>query len=448
MPYVAGFYEAAKVVVVGAGFAGLQVAQGLRRAPVEITIIDRRNHHLFQPLLYQVATAALSPADIATPIRSIFRKQRNVSVVLGEVRGVDTAHREVLLDGRRVPYDNLVIATGARHCYLDRNEWSNFAPGLKSIEDATAIRGRILEAFERAENEPNPIERRALLNFVIIGGGPTGVEMAGAIAELAKRVLVKDFRNIDPRDARVMLIEAGPRILSGFHEELSRAAVHSLGRLGVEVRIDDPISHCDAQGVEVAGERISARTVVWAAGVAASPAAKWLGAEADRAGRVVVKPNLSVPNHPEIFVIGDASRCLGRDGNALPGIASVAKQQGRYVARVICSRVRHRPEPRAFSYRHYGSLATIGRKAAVADFGRVRIRGCPAWIVWSLAHVFFLVGFRNRFSVLVNWAWTYLTCEPRARLITGTHPPLTPALPTAPAELQLVATAAPEPRAA
>ncbi len=419
MPHFKRTEPATKVVIVGAGFGGVAAARALKDAAVDITLIDRRNHHVFQPLLYQVATAALSPNDIATPIRGIFRRQHNVSVVFGEVLGIDTARREVRVGGRRVPYDHLVVATGARHSYFGRDDWARFAPGLKNLEDATEIRGRVLEAFERADAATDPTERRALLSFVIVGGGPTGVEMAGAIAELTKRALVKDFRNIDAREPRVLLVEGGPRILRGFHDRLSKAAERSLTRLGVEVRVGDSITHCDARGVVVGDERILARTIVWAAGVVASPAAEWLGAKRDRAGRTIVGPDLSLPGHPEIFVIGDAAHTFDRDGAPLPGTAAVAKQQGRYVGRLLAARAHGRSEPGQFRYRHYGNLATIGRKAAVADFGRVRLHGCPAWVLWSLAHAYFLDGFGNRLAVLSNWAWAYINYNPRARLITG-----------------------------
>ena len=408
-----------RVVIVGAGFGGLAAAMELRRAPVDVIIIDRHNYHLFQPLLYQVATAGLSPADIAMPIRSIVRNQRNTTVVLGRVTGVDKALREVLIGGRRVPYDYLVVATGARHSYFGNDEWEQLAPGLKKIDDATAIRRRILEAFELAESEPDPVKQKQLLTFVIVGGGPTGVEMAGAIAELAKNALTADFRNIDPRAARVILIESGPRVLASFPERLSDAARRSLGRLGVEVRLGHPVSHCDRNGVAVAGERIEARTVIWAAGVIASPASKWLNADRDRVGRGKVKENLSLPGHPEIFVIGDTALSLDSEGKPLPGLAAVAKQQGRYVGRLIRRRVCGDVELPAFRYRDFGSLATIGRTAAVASIGRLRLSGWLAWILWSLVQIYFLLGFRNRISVLITWVWAYLTFQRGSRLITG-----------------------------
>ncbi len=419
MPSLARTSSRPRVVIVGAGFGGLAAAMELRKAPVDVIIIDRRNYHLFQPLLYQVATAGLSPADIAMPIRSIVRHQRNTTVLLGRVTGVDKAAREVQVGERRVPYDYLVVATGARHSYFGNDEWEPFAPGLKKIDDATDIRGRILEAFELAELEPDPVKQRHLLNFVVVGGGPTGVEMAGAIAELANKALAADFRNIDPRAARIILVEAGPRVLPSFPQQLSHAARRSLERLGVEVRLGHPVSDCDRNGIFVAGERIEARTVIWAAGVIASPASKWLAAERDAVGRVKVETDLSLPGHPEIFVIGDTALSLDSEGKPLPGVAAVAKQQGRYVGRLIRRRVCSREELPAFRYRHYGSLATIGRTAAVASIGRLHLSGWLAWMLWSLIHIYFLIGVRNRISVLVTWIWAYLTFQRGSRLITG-----------------------------
>ena len=409
-----------RVVIVGAGFGGLAAAQALANAPVEITVIDRRNYHLFQPLLYQVATAGLSPADIAWPIRGILRDQKNVSVQLGRVTGVDTVRREVLVSGRRIPYDYLILATGARHAYFDHPEWEGTAPGLKKIADATHIRERILMAFEKAEAEDcDSDERVRLQTFVVVGGGPTGVEMAGAIAELAKTALASDFRVIDPSTTRIVLVEAGPRLLPSFPESLSAVAKRSLERLGVEVCLGAPVTLCDDAGVELAGERIGARTVIWAAGVMASPAAKWLGADRDRAGRIKVDADFSVPGRPEIFAVGDTALAADADGRPLPGVAPVAKQAGRYVAAVIRSRIEGRPTPAPFHYRDFGNLATIGRKAAVADFGRIRVSGFLAWVLWSVAHVYFLIGLRNRFVVALTWLWNYVTFQRGARLITG-----------------------------
>lgn len=411
-----------RVVIIGAGFGGLTAAKELANAPVQVTIIDRRNYHLFQPLLYQVATAGLSPADIATPIRGIVRRQRNTTVLLGRVTGVDAASRSVLIGERLVPYDYLIIATGARHAYFGHDEWEAFAPGLKKIEDGTDIRRRILLAFEMAENASDPEERKRLLNFVIIGAGATGVELAGTIAELAHRALASDFRNIDSREARVILIEAGSRLLPAFPEKLSASAKRSLERLHVEVRFGAPVTACDAQGVEVAGERIYSQCVIWAAGVMASPAAKWLDAERDRAGRVKVTPDLSVPGHPEIFVIGDTASVTDEGGNPVPGIAPAAKQMGSYVADLIRGRVSGKNRSRPFQYKHLGSMATIGRKAAVADFGWIRFSGRFAWLLWGVVHIYFLIGFRNRMAVLLDWLWAYVTFHRGSRLITGPTP--------------------------
>jgi NADH dehydrogenase len=408
-----------RVVVIGAGFGGLAAAIGLRKAPVAVTVIDKRNYHLFQPLLYQVATAALSPADIATPIRAILRGQKNAEVLLAKVVDIDKERREVVLEDRRVPYDYLVVATGARHAYFGHDEWERFAPGLKKIDDATELRRRILLAFEQAEIATDEAERRRLLTFVVIGGGPTGVEMAGAIAELAKMALARDFRHIDPRQARILLVEAGPRILSAFPPKLSEKAERALTGLGVEVRTGTPVTACDEEGVQLGDERILSRCIVWGAGVAASPAAKWLQAERDRAGRVTVNPDLTLPGHPEIFVIGDTAHAPGPDGQPLPGVAPVAKQQGKYVAKLIQARIADRPAPGPFRYRNLGNLATIGRRAAVADFGWLRVSGRFAWLLWGLVHIYFLIGFRNRVAVLLDWIWAYLTFQRGARLITG-----------------------------
>jgi NADH dehydrogenase len=407
------------IVILGGGFGGLAAALALRNVPVRVTLIDRRNYHLFQPLLYQVATAGLSPADIASPIRGILRRQRDTTVLLGKVTGVDVAAKAVLIDERRVTYDQLVIATGARHAYFNHEEWERFAPGLKKIDDATDIRGRILVAFERAETSSDHRERRRLLTFVIVGGGPTGVEMAGAIAELARRALSTDFRNIDPGSARIVLVESGPRVLAAFPETLSAAAKRALERLGVEVLLGARVSRCGPQGVIISNDCIEADTIIWAAGVMASPAAKWLGSEQDRAGRVVVERDLTLKGHPEIFVIGDTALVKAADGKPLPGIAPVAKQQGAYVGRVIAARVGRRPVPGPFRYRHLGTMATIGRKSAVADFGNLHLSGFIAWLLWGIVHVYFLVGFRNRVAVLMGWLWAYLTFERGARLITG-----------------------------
>jgi NADH:ubiquinone reductase (H+-translocating) len=416
-----------RVVIVGAGFAGLSAARGLKNAPVDVVVIDRHNYHLFQPLLYQVATAGLSPSDIAAPIRSILADQANTAVVLDRVTAIDTAAREVVAGARRIGYDTLIVATGARHAYFGRDEWEAHAHGIKKIDDATALRRRILLAFELAETEDDIARRRALLTFAVVGGGPTGVEMAGAISELARKALAADFRAIDPRDARIVLVEAGPRLLPAFDPRLSEAARRSLERLGVEVRLGTKVTACSAEGVELDGrEAVMARTIVWGAGVRASAAAKWLGASSDPVGRVRVEADLSVPGHPDVFVIGDTAHIAGPDGRPLPGVAPVAKQQGAYVARLIQARLKGlAPEP--FRYRSYGSLATIGRKSAVVQFGRLRLSGYLAWWIWGLAHIYFLIGFRNRVSVATSWAWSYLTFQRGTRLITGSDP--APAMP-------------------
>jgi len=407
-----------QVVIVGAGFGGLSATFALAKAEVEVTLIDRYNYHLFQPLLYQVATAGLSPSDIAAPIRHIVRNQRNVRVVLGKVSGVDVEHHEVLVEDRRIPYDDLIVATGVQHAYFGHDDWAEAAPGLKTIDDATHLRRRILLAFEKAETEKDEAERQALLTFVIVGGGATGVEMAGAIAELANRALASDFRSIDPSAARIILVEAGPRLLPAFDVSLSEAAHRSLEKLGVEVRLGAAVTEVDFFGVSLGDERIAARTKVWAAGVMASPAGRWLGVETDRAGRVKVNPDLSVPGHPEIFVIGDTALVLDAHGKPLPGVAPVAKQQGYYVGKLLRRRAAGKSLP-PFRYKDFGSLATIGRKSAVAEFGRLKITGFVAWLLWCVAHIYFLIGFRNRTIVAMNWIWNYLTFQRGTRLITG-----------------------------
>lgn len=411
------------IVIVGAGFGGLSAAANLAGAAADVTVIDRRNYHLFQPLLYQVATAGLSPAQIASPIRAILRRAGNVRVLLGRVTAVDKDRRTVALDDREIAFDQLVVATGARHAYFGHDGWEGVAPGLKKIDDATSIRRRILSAFEAAEAAADEAARRRHLTFVVVGGGPTGVEMAGAIAELAHAALRNDFRNIDPGDARVVLVEAGPRLLASFPEMLGRAARDSLHGLGVEVRVGAPVSQCDAEGVTIGagsgGERLDAATIVWAAGVAASSAAKWLGATSDRVGRVVIGPDLTLPGHPEIFVIGDTAQALGSDGMPLPGLAPVAKQQGAYVARVLRARLAGKPAPGPFRYRDFGTMATIGRRAAVVDFGWLRLDGTLAWLIWGIVHISFLIGFRNRLVVMLDWLWSYVTFRSGARLITG-----------------------------
>jgi len=407
------------VVIVGAGFAGLNAAMGLRKADVDITVIDRRNYHLFQPLLYQVATAGLSPAQIATPIRRILAKQKNATVLLESVEGVDTRARQVLTGTRRIPYDYLVLATGARHAYFGHDEWEQSAPGLKTIGDATEIRARILTAFELAESVEDPGQRQRLLTFVVIGGGPTGVELAGAIAELSRKAIASDFRNIDAKNARVILVEAGERLLATFPEKLSQSAKRQLEHLGVEVMLGSAVTRCDDKGVSIAdGRVIESSCVLWAAGVMASRAAKWLDVPADRAGRAVVKPDLTVDGFPEIFVIGDTAAVNDATGRQVPGVAPAAKQMGRYVSRSIRLRLADtHPEP--FRYADPGNLATVGRSAAVADLGRIKLTGSGAWFLWSFAHLWFLVGFRNRFTVFLDWIWAYATFDRSARLITG-----------------------------
>jgi NADH:ubiquinone reductase (H+-translocating) len=407
-------------MIVGAGFGGLMAARGLARAPVDVLVIDRRNYHLFQPLLYQVATAALSPADIAEPIRVVLRRQRNAMVLLDEVIGIEPEmHAVKTRTGARQHYDWLILATGSQYNYFGHADWPSRAPGLKSLDDATLIRRRALLAFEEAEAASDPALRQRLLTFVLVGAGPTGVEMAGALAELAHATLSRDFRNINPRTARIILVEAGPRALAGFPEKLSAFAVRSLQRMGVEVLLDTPIEAIEDQGVTARGRRIEAANVIWCAGVEASPVARWLDVPAAKGGRVQVAPDLSVPGHPEIFVIGDAAFVTGPDGEALSGLAPVAKQQGSYVGEFISRRVRGDPEPPPFRYRDEGTLATIGRHSAIADFGWVRLTGWVAWVIWGIVHIFFLIGFRNRASVFLNWVWAWVTYGRGARLITG-----------------------------
>jgi NADH:ubiquinone reductase (H+-translocating) len=408
-----------RVVVVGGGFGGLEAVQGLSGAEVSVTLVDRRNHHLFQPLLYQVATASLATSEIAWPIRTVLSGRPEVTVYLATVTGVKTKDRLVeLSDGDTLPYDTLVIATGARHSYFGHDEWAPFAPGLKTLEDAITIRRRILNAFERAERERDMERRAALLTFVVVGGGPTGVELAGTIADLARDTLRPDFRSINTKDARVVLIEAGPRVLAGYAEDLSDYARRSLERLGVEVLLGQAVSGCDAEGVTYGSKRLPASTVIWAAGVQASPAAAWLDAPADRSGRIMVLPDLSVPGHPEIFAVGDTISIAGPDGKPVPGIAPAAKQEGRYVARVIKARLRKEPAPAAFRYRHAGSLAQIGKRLAIIDFGWLKLRGALAWWIWGIAHIYFLIGVRSRLAVAINWFWIHLRNQRSARLIT------------------------------
>jgi NADH dehydrogenase len=397
----------------------LQTVHGLKGADAEITLIDRRNHHLFQPLLYQVATTVLATSEIAWPIRRLFRDRRDVTTVLDEVLGIDKVAKTVkLASGRMVPYDTLVLATGARHAYFGRDEWESVAPGLKTLEDATTLRRRILLAFERAEMAEKTSELASELTFAIIGAGPTGVEMAGMIAELANKVLPKEFRKIDTTRTRVMLIEAGPRVLPAFAEDLSAYTKTALEKLGVEVHTGKPVTAITEEGVTVGDAFIPCKTVIWAAGVQASPAARWIGASADRAGRAVVGPDLSVTEQPEIFVIGDTALVSQDDGKPVPGIAPAAKQQGEYVSKVIKTRLAGKPAPAAFHYRHQGSLATIGKRAAVIDFGKFKLTGGLAWWIWGLAHIYFLIGTRSRAAVAWSWLWIYLSGQHSARLIT------------------------------
>jgi putative oxidoreductase len=407
------------VVILGGGFGGLAAARGLRYAPCRVTLLDQRNYHLFQPLLYQVATAWLSPAEIATPLREMFRTQANVRVLLGVVTGVNPVLRQIALGETRLAYDFLIIATGAQHSYFGHDDWAPTAPGLKGIEDALDIRRRLLFAFEAAESSQDEAERRAWLTFIVVGGGPTGVELAGAIADLARHGLTREFRTFDPAAARIVLVQAADRVLPTFPPSLSNAAERSLAALGVEVLTSRKVKTVDASGADVAGEWIAARTVMWAAGVAASPSAVWLGAEADPAGRVRVGPDLRVPGRPEIFVIGDTAVCNAWRGRPAPGLAPAAKQGGAYAARAIRAALAGRPAPPSFRYRHYGSLATIGRQAAVADFGLIGVRGAAAWWLWGAAHIAFLIGARNRITVLASWLWAYLTFRRGSRLITG-----------------------------
>ena len=406
-----------RVIIVGGGFAGLECARALARAPVDIVLVDRQTHHCFQPLLYQVATAALSPADIAWPIRSILSRQENLRVVLATVTAVDTTAQTVQADALTLHYDYLVLASGVTHAYFGHDEWQAAAPGLKEIEDAREIRARFLFAFERAEIADDDAVRRKLLTFVLVGGGPTGVEMAGAMAEVAHETLKEDFRRIDPRMSRIVLIEAGPRILSALPENLSRYAKSVLERMGVEVMEQTRVTDCTRDGVTLGdGTRIDAATIVWAAGVIASPAAQWIGAEHDRADRVIVNADLSVPDRPNVFVAGDLASVRGTQ---IPGVAPAAKQMGRYIGRLIAARANGRDWTEPFRYRHEGDLAAIGRRAAVVKIGRFELTGFFAWWFWGIAHIYFLIGLRNRFVVAINWLWSWLTFRRGARLISA-----------------------------
>lgn len=417
-----------RVVIVGGGFGGLYAAQALKRAALGITLVDRTNHHVFQPLLYQVATASLAPRDVAYPIRAVLSGQRNTSVTLAEATAVDMAARQVVLDDGWLAYDYLILAPGARHSYFAHPEWEEFAPGLKTLEDALAIRRRVLLAFEQAERERDPDRRRALLTFILVGGGPTGVELAGAIAEIACKVMAKDFRHIDPRATRTILLEAGPRILPAFPASLSQEAERSLRRLCVEVRTGVSVTGISPDAVTIGEERVSAATILWAAGVQPSPLARSLGVPLDRVGRVIVDLDLTVPGHPDVFVLGDLASCSGPDGRPLPGLAPVAVQQGRHAAHNILRAVRGQPLA-PFRYRDRGTMATIGRAVAVADIRGLRLSGFPAWLVWCFVHILWLIGFRNRFAVLFEWAWAYFTQQRSSRLIVGDGRPTTPSAP-------------------
>jgi NADH dehydrogenase len=404
------------VVIIGAGFGGLQAARALGDAPVKVTVIDRTNHHLFQPLLYQVATAALSPADISAPVRHVLRKQKNTNVLLAEVTGIDAANKHVLMHDKSIAYDYLIVAAGARENYFGHDEWRQVAPGLKSIEDATAIRRKVLLSFELAEQESDPERVKELLTFVVVGAGATGVELAGAIAEISHKALAADFRNIDPKQARILLIEAGPRILTAFPEALSRKAQRELVKMGVDVHVGLAVTDIDAQGVTANGEHIASQTVVWTAGVQASQASQWLGTETDRAGRVKVSERLTIPSHPEVFVIGDTALSM-QDERPLPGVAPVAMQQGRYVAATIKQHVVGK-STLPFRYHDKGSMATVGRSFAIVKLGPFQTGGFLAWITWMAVHIMYLIGFENRIIVMMQWAWAFLTFQRRARLIT------------------------------
>ena len=419
------------IVILGAGFGGLAAARALARAPVRVTLVDRQNHHLFQPLLYQVATAALSPADIAAPIRSIVKSHANVRVLLDSAEAIDVARKQVgLKQCGTIDYDYLIIATGARHSYFTNPEWESYAPGLKTVDDATKIRRAVLLALEYAEIETDKPRRDALLTYVVIGGGPTGVEMAGAIAELAHQSVSKEFRHITPHCSRIILVDSGDRLLKSFPEPLSRKAEAQLRALGVEVKLGMRITELHDHGVKVGDTWIAAQTIVWAAGVMASPAGEWLGIGCDRAGRIPVGADLRVNGHSDVFAIGDTAACHASDGTLLPGVAAVAKQQGHHVATLISAAYAGRSADRPFRYRNYGNIATIGRKRAVADFGRIRLSGFAAWLLWCIVHVWFLAGYRNRFTVGANWLWSYITFGRSARLITGLGGETSPTLVT------------------
>jgi NADH dehydrogenase len=408
------------VVIIGGGFGGLYAARALRRTPVRVTVLDRRNHHTFQPLLYQVASAALSPGDIASPIRWILRRQRNVEVLLADAQRIDPGRKTVVLADGEISYDYLIVATGSTHAYFGHHDWERVAPGLKTLEDALEMRRQVLLAFERAERASDDDARRALLTFVVIGGGPTGVELAGALAEISRQSLARNFRHFDPGSARIVLLEAGPSLLAAFPEPLREAARRDLQRLGVDVRTNMPVTGMTRGRVDAGGVSIPAATILWAAGVAASPLGATLGVPVDRVGRVLVQPDLTIPGHPEVFVIGDLASLAGADGRPLPGVAQVAIQMGRHAVRNIARALDRQPY-RPFVYRNLGNMATIGRASAVADFGWLQLRGWIAWLAWIFVHIMNLIGFRNRLIVMVEWAWAYLTYQRSVRLITGSE---------------------------
>jgi NADH:quinone reductase (non-electrogenic) len=415
-----------RILIVGAGFGGLAAAMQLGSERAEVTVIDKRNYNLFQPLLYQVATAALSPADIAVPIRSLVRDHANTRVLLDEVISIDRAARQVRTrSGAELGYDVLIIATGSEDNYFGHEDWRAFARGLKSIEDAQAIRRDVLLAYERAEMEPDNAVRDRLLTFVLVGGGPTGVELAGALAELARAALARDFRRIDPKATRIILVEAGMKILAEFPDRLSDFARRSLERMGVEILVGSPIEHIDADGVVAKGRRIEAATVIWCAGVKARPVAHCLGVPPVRSGKIEVRPDLSLPDEPNVFIIGDVASCRDADGNSLPGLAAVAKQQGEYIGRLIRRRLGNKTASGPFRYRDRGTLATIGRHSAVAKFSKIHLTGTVAWLLWGVVHLYFLIGFRNRAVVFLNWVWAWLTYARGARLIIGQSGPPT-----------------------
>jgi len=419
--------QQARVVIVGGGFGGLAAAKALRRTPAQVILIDRTNHHLFQPLLYQVATSVLTPGQIASPIRGILRNQRNTTVLLAEVTAVNKEQHYVVASSADrvevpIPYDYLILATGVRHSYFGHDEFEQFAPGLKSLADAVAVRNRVLQAFEQAEAEEDPSRHRDLLTVVLVGAGPTGAEMAGALAVLVRTTLRSEFRRIDPLSARIVLVDMANRVLGAFAEDLSTAAKRRLDRLGVEVRLGQAVEKIDEDGVIVGGERIASKAVVWTAGVTPSPAGKWLGVETDRAGRVKVQPDLTVPGHPEIFVVGDTAS-LQQDGKPLPGVAQVAMQQGRYAGRLIHGRIAGKPALRPFRYFDKGNMAVVGKGFAVLQSGRIRISGFLAWLAWAAVHLEFLGQSSLRVSVFVQWVWTYLTSQRGSRLIVNHHAP-------------------------